>query len=571
MDYTDVSEVAAALADETEIGTDRAERVAEDIAREANHDLGDPAALYNSVTAGSGLIVDADLELVSGVETPAVDSDFVALKSTEESTEETPAGEGGRGRVPVLLKEESAEERADKRVSYAPAMIPREPDKEGDVVGTATVESSAWEYLKQNGGVDTDHNLIDGKGEVVESWLLKEEQTYELPAGGTQTYEPGTWMLGIKWRAEPWDRIVAGDITGLSIYGTAEEIPLGKNLDDPEFSEGDPVRWSSQGVPVHGRVAGIHEQYSPNPDVTITGDEGEAVYSIYQWDDSLATPEFQISPSEPNIAKPQSSLSESQKDMPPATDDNFNRVSDSLGKALEVPAADVAQLLYPDRQTAAQVALRMGLGEPGEDPDTMTHPHTMDGAEMYMPGETHADFTEAVAGPEADTPQTLKQESTEQGDMGTDENEAGTDPDSGEGDRTLTAADVSAVADELREAGISAGGRGGDTDLGDMVAEKEIAPDTLLDVMAQAEAIDADAEELGEMLAPVMDVEADGMGGDEDMMEQGGGEDMDDDDDEEMKALHKGTHGSNAVAAARSEGADTGDPTRSRRSVLTED
>jgi len=368
MDYTDVSEVAAALADETEIGTDRAERVAEDIAREANHDLGDPAALYNSVTAGSGLIVDADLELVSGVETPAVDSDFVALKSTAD-----------------------------------------------------------------------------------------------------------------------------------------EEIPLGKNLDDPEFSEGDPVRWSSQGVPVHGRVAGIHEQYSPNPDVTITGDEGEAVYSIYQWDDSLATPEFQISPSEPNIAKPQSSLSESQKDMPPATDDNFNRVSDSLGKALEVPAADVAQLLYPDRQTAAQVALRMGLGEPGEDPDTMTHPHTMDGAEMYMPGETHADFTEAVAGPEADTLQTLKQESTAQGDMGTDENEAGTDPDSGEGDRTLTAADVSAVADELREAGISAGGRGGDTDLGDMVAEKEIAPDTLLDVMAQAEAIDADAEELAGLLLDFVD------------------------------------------------------------------
>jgi len=113
-----------------------------------------------------------------------------------------------------------------------------------------------------------------------------------------------------------------------------------RNLDDPEFAEGDAVMWSSQDTPVHGRVAGVHEQYSPNEDVTITGDDGEAVYSIYEWDDSLSPPAFQNSPSDPNIAKPQSSLSESGKDMPPASEENFageNSMSDDTENERDEP------------------------------------------------------------------------------------------------------------------------------------------------------------------------------------------------------------------------------------------
>lgn len=95
------------------------------------------------------------------------------------------------------------------------------------------------------------------------------------------------------------------------------------DIDDPEFAEGDAVRWEFDGR-VHGRVAGIHEQFTPpDSDQTIVGDEGEAVYSIYEWDDSLSPPRFQNTPSEPNVGKPQSSLNESSKDMPPATEENF--------------------------------------------------------------------------------------------------------------------------------------------------------------------------------------------------------------------------------------------------------
>jgi len=103
-----------------------------------------------------------------------------------------------------------------------------------------------------------------------------------------------------------------------------EEQAEEENLEDPEFESGDAVMWSSNDTPVHGRVNDIHEQYSPAEGVTITGDEGEAVYSIYEYDDSLENPVFRDSPSDPNIAKPESSLSESNKDMPDASDENFD-------------------------------------------------------------------------------------------------------------------------------------------------------------------------------------------------------------------------------------------------------
>jgi len=98
------------------------------------------------------------------------------------------------------------------------------------------------------------------------------------------------------------------------------------NLDDPEFAEGDAVRWSSQDTPVHGRVAAVGDEFEPAEGVTITGDEGEAVYLLHELDDSLSPPQFRRE----NVAKPESSLSESGLDMPPASEDNFADSENSM-------------------------------------------------------------------------------------------------------------------------------------------------------------------------------------------------------------------------------------------------
>jgi len=202
-----------------------AENICGALQAEEKSDHGDADALMDALERGSGLIADVGVDLVSGVDVPAVDSKWVMTKS----------GGGRRGRdyratTPVLL---SKADDPDQRITYAAAMIPREPDKEGDVAPTPTVETAAHDFIKSDGGVDTDHSLIDGEGQPVESWVLKEERTFDLPGGGTETYPAGTWMLGIEWGADAWDRIQEGDLTGLSIYGMAEHVPLERSLSPP--------------------------------------------------------------------------------------------------------------------------------------------------------------------------------------------------------------------------------------------------------------------------------------------------------------------------------------------------
>ena len=134
-----------------------------------------------------------------------------------------------------------------------------------------------------------------------------------------------------------------------------EELPYperSRNLDDPEFSEGDAVEWTSNDEPVRGRVADIGDEFTPAEGVTITGDEGEAVYLIHELDDDLSPPQYRRE----NVAKPESSLDESQADLPPldgnfADDEQSNMTDDDTapdeesGDTTDEQRADVSEVL----------------------------------------------------------------------------------------------------------------------------------------------------------------------------------------------------------------------------------
>jgi hypothetical protein len=120
--------------------------------------------------------------------------------------------------------------------------------------------------------------------------------------GGTGT---GT---GLEW---------AQDRANAVAEAAGEELPYpnraARNLDDPAFSEGDAVEWSSNDTTVRGRVADVGDEFEPADGVVITGEEGEAVYLIHELDDSLEPPQYRRG----NVAKPESSLDASQADLPP--------------------------------------------------------------------------------------------------------------------------------------------------------------------------------------------------------------------------------------------------------------
>jgi len=153
------------------------------------------------------------------------------------------------------------------------------------------------------------------------------------------------------------------------------------NLDDPEFSAGDAVEWSSNDATVRGRVADVGEEFSPAEGVTITGDEGEAVYLIHELDDSLEPPQYRRE----NVAKPESSLDESQADLPPlegnfadseqsmsdddtAGDDPGDDRDEPTLRGMEEEMAEMREMMEENTRMCREMHEEM-MGGDGEDDD----------------------------------------------------------------------------------------------------------------------------------------------------------------------------------------------------------
>jgi hypothetical protein len=111
-------------------------------------------------------------------------------------------------------------------------MVPGEKDKDEEAIPAHVIESSAHEFLAEGKveQIDSDHNLITGKGTLVESWILKEDKEYNLPDGGTETYPQGSWMVGVQPSDEAKERIESGELQGFSIFGEAEKVKLAQTL-----------------------------------------------------------------------------------------------------------------------------------------------------------------------------------------------------------------------------------------------------------------------------------------------------------------------------------------------------
>ena len=194
---------------------------------------------------------------VSGVENPAQDSHWLMAKDADAH------GADWGVSAPLLLRkgtfsldthgegdeddeEDNPEEGEEEQKAWAPVLIPNETDKQGDVIPPHEIEQAAHNFLANFRKIDTDHDLMDGKGVPIESWTLKESTTFSLPNGEeSREYPAGTWMLGVQFNDEAWSRVKSGELQGFSIYGEAENTPveeiLGIGSETVERTAGSPI------------------------------------------------------------------------------------------------------------------------------------------------------------------------------------------------------------------------------------------------------------------------------------------------------------------------------------------
>lgn len=104
-----------------------------------------------------------------------------------------------------------------KRLVYGVVYEPERIDAHGDYMTADEIEKAAHDFLINARNIDVQHNFKEGFGDVVESYIAKQD---DLESGIIK----GSWVLVTKATPEVWDAIQKGDITGYSMAGTAEVI-----------------------------------------------------------------------------------------------------------------------------------------------------------------------------------------------------------------------------------------------------------------------------------------------------------------------------------------------------------
>ena len=518
--FEDFSSCKRTMMDEEGHDEDAAERICGALQAESKNDNGNVEELRDALARGQGLLSEVGVELNSAVDLPAIDSEWVAFKSETD-------GYDRRIDTPIVRKADGEGDDAEKRIAYAPAMIPREPDKEGDVVATPTVERAAHDYLAEGDpdAVDSDHDLIDGKGTVVESWILDEDKSYETPGGEAKAYPAGTWMLGIKWEAEPWDRIQAGELEGLSIHGQAEKVPLARSVSKAltvPFADEVIVdlvygaeRAAEKAAAEMGMAEDAHEHELDGRTVFMPGPDHETYVETY------------------------------------------NDLAESDGTE---PVAETAK---DDEDPCWEGYTMVGTQENG-DPRCVPDDEVPDAdfSESLTPAETKAQATKGA------TLNDAAGESDKQNSMTDTDSDGGADGDGGGGD-SPTVDDVAASVDDLR----SSVEEIKDALPDDGSTDKADGMDDLVDSVAQQFAaldeVERDSAELAEAIRSAVARE------NGDMMD----DDEEDDDMEDMEESAEksasgnvekghGTGADGAAATGDADGATSGNPLNDRASVL---
>lgn len=122
----------------------------------------------------------------------------------------------------------------DKRIVYGIVYSPDEYDAHEDYSTAGEIEKACYNFMKnaRTKQIDKQHDLNTNQDCYVgENWIVKNNDAL-FPD------EVGAWATGIKVENdEIWEQVKKGEITGISMYGTAEKIAKDDDItkDDSNF------------------------------------------------------------------------------------------------------------------------------------------------------------------------------------------------------------------------------------------------------------------------------------------------------------------------------------------------
>lgn len=150
--------------------------------------------------------IDSETYAISMVESPAIESDFVALSKEEEKR--------------VFLESD------ERHMVYGAALIPDKDiyrnngEQEFYISFTKeSIEKMSQDFMKnyRQNDVTLDHDEMANDITITESWLVEDPYKDKANALGINVPK-GSWMIGMKVnQIDVWDRVKSGELKGFSV------------------------------------------------------------------------------------------------------------------------------------------------------------------------------------------------------------------------------------------------------------------------------------------------------------------------------------------------------------------
>jgi cation transport regulator len=115
---------------------------------------------------------------------------------------------------------------ARKRIAFCVVYSPWEVDIHGDMATPDEIEKAAYGFMRKmargEAAIGIQHQKWGGIGHVAETFIAR---------SGDSDFNEGEWVVGVEFTEGAWQKVLNGELTGLSMGGHWNRIPVDETAD----------------------------------------------------------------------------------------------------------------------------------------------------------------------------------------------------------------------------------------------------------------------------------------------------------------------------------------------------
>lgn len=174
------------------------------------------------------ILKDAEIQAISLVDRGANLKKFFLFKRADDAHGQTASGGGfessvaanaDRGIAPIIKKADGPN--GEWSVAYCLVAVPNEVDQQGDVWSEDEIEKAAHDFVAGGGLINFMHKTMEPVGELVQSAVAPQDMNIN-----GEHIPKGSWYIAVRPNAEMKKAIETGEITGISVQGSAKREPV---------------------------------------------------------------------------------------------------------------------------------------------------------------------------------------------------------------------------------------------------------------------------------------------------------------------------------------------------------